>query len=189
MPKGLPTLFLPLPVAIFIPHQQLLHRLEVEFFGGRLCPCQRALAGEGEVESLADGSGVDILVGDAALYGGHRSEQSFQSRDVHPTRRLRQVLLASQARQAKHGADVGLRVVLGGWRPSADDGGCVERLTDGVEVFPIRLQCFPRGTITVCHSLELHECRVCLLHPGSLPSVFGVTDVERVVVSYSSCHF
>ena len=84
--------------------------------------------------------------------------------------------------------DVAFRVVLVGWCPAGDDGAHVERLLGGVEVFPVRLQCFPCSPIAVGHRFELHECRVFLFHSGSLPSVFRPTDVERVVVSSSSVH-
>jgi hypothetical protein len=63
-----------------------------------------------------------------------------------------------------------------------------ERLAKALEVLPIALQRLPGSSVTVGHTFKLHEATVRLLYPRTLPSVGRVADVERIVVTESSCH-
>ena len=171
------------PIPVLVPHQQVLFR-----FGNGLCPCIRALSGKGQSPSFTNGFRVHILVGCAALHGSHGPEESFQTLRVDSSRWLRKVLLPSQTGEAEDGTDVVLRIVFSGRCPSADDGHRCVGLTCGMKVMPIAFECFPCCAVAVGHGLELYKFLIGLCHGCPFPSVGRPTDVERIVVSDSSCH-
>ena len=85
-------------------------------------------------------------------------------------------------------ADVRLRVVLIRRCPSGDDVPHIIQQLLHSEVLPIRIQHLPCRAVSVRHRRELYEGFVRLLHPRPLPTVGRVADVERIIVSESSCH-
>ena len=180
------TPFLGLPLPVLVQHQQVFFRRPI--FGSGLCAGIRPLVREGEGEALADGLRIHFGIRRAAFHGGHGRYQADELFRIHPPRRLRKVLPSSQSAKLQYGADVALRVVFGGWCPSADDVRNVEILIGTMEMLPVRFQCPPGCPLAVSHRFELHERGVGLLYSGPLPTVGRVADVKRVVVALSSCH-
>ena len=175
-----------LPIPIFIQEKQVFIR-QFSFEDG-LCPGIYTLAGKGQSESITDGFQVHFLVGDATLHRSHSGYQLHEAFRIHPSRRLRKILITTEAREFQNRMDISLCIVLRGRCPSMDDVHYIVRLLGAMKIFPIRLQYLPCRPITVCQRFELHETRVCLLYPCSLPPVRRPADVERIVVSDSSVH-
>ena len=174
-----------LPVPVLVPYQHIFCQGVV---GWRLCPGVRALARKSQSVARAYGLQVHLLVGHAALHGSHGRHQLNQSSGIHAARGLRQMLVPAQAGEPEHGVYVSLRVVLGGWCPSGNDVLHVVALPGSVEMLPVRFQYPPCRPVSVGHGLELYKTLVGLLLAHALPSVGRPTDIERVVVSDSSCH-
>ena len=168
-----------LPVPILVPVADVLEGL----LHGVPVTAVVPLAGEGEVVSLPHGLHVHLVHADAVLHAGHGGYQPGGLVQVVCGERTRDALVPSQCREAHHGADVALRVVLGGRGPSGDDvAQCVGHPSPG-EVQPVVVQNLPGGAVSVGHRTELHEALVGLCYGCSLPSVGRAADVQRVVVS------
>ena len=192
--NGLLPMALRTPVPILIPVVEGFFErfrkgdgLEDERLGGAdVAGTGDPTAGKGQVVALPDGVQVHFLVGDAALHHGHGGHEAGKLVEHIAGEGSRQMLVASQRGEPEHGLHIRIGVVLRGGCPPADDALYGEGLALAVEVFPVALQHFPRGTVAVGHRLELYEATVFLLHPCTLPTVGRVADVERIVVTDSS---
>ena len=124
----------------------------------------------------------------SALHASHGDEQPLQSWVSVGIVGREEVFVTAQSAEQKHGADVVFGVVAVFRRsPPADDGPHGKGLSFGAEPLVIALQHFAGGAVSVSHAPELDKARVGLLFRHALPSAGGVPDVERVVVSDSSC--
>ena len=124
----------------------------------------------------------------SALHASHGDEQPFQPFVPQRIVGREEVFVTAQSAEQKHGADVVFGVVAVFRRsPPADDGPHGKGLSFLAEALPVGLQQFAGSAVSVGHAPELHEAGVCLLYRHALPSAGGVPDVERVIVSDSSC--
>ena len=124
----------------------------------------------------------------SALHASHGDEQPFQPFVPQRIVGREEVFVTAQSAEQKHGADVVFGVVAVFRRsPPADDGPHGKGLSFGAEPLVIALQHFAGGAVSVSHAPELDEARVGLLFRHALPSAGGVPDVERIIVSDSSC--
>ena len=172
--SGSPPFFFYLPSPIFI----LLHQPLVQ--GLRMLR-------ESESVAHADGFRINLRGRDAALYHRHGGYQPAKLSVAVHIRWRQQVLLASDAGQPQHLADVGPCIVLRGWCPTGDDVFHRKVFLSFLQPLVVGVQCFPGGPIAISHRFELYKRLVGLLLARSLPAVGRVADVERVVVSCSSC--
>ena len=187
----LPSIRLRRPVPVLVPTVEGFlqrfgdgHRLQDEGLGGaHVATVREALAGEGQVVALPDGVVVYLMDGDATFYHRHGAEQAGELAQHVAHEGARKAFVSAQRGEPEHGAYVGGGIVLRRRGPTADDGFYRKGLACGAEVFPVALEQFPAGTVTVGHALELHERCVGLLGARTLPAVGRVADVERVVVS------
>ena len=69
-----------------------------------------------------------------------------------------------------------------------DDGFHAERLLLHEEAVEVRVERTPHSPISIGHGLELYKRFIVLLLGHALPTGVASADVERVVVSESSCH-
>ena len=135
---------------------------------------------------FSDGFCVHLPDTDAALHDGHGTDEPFHAGVSVRVVGRKEGFLAAQPAEQKHGTDVGFGVVavLRGC-PTADDVPHGEGLPFLAEAAVVALQELEGGTVAVGHAPELHEAGVGLLFRPALPTAGRVTDVERVVVSYS----
>ena len=135
------------------------------------------LAGEGP--AAEEGEVVDG-VGAVFLDGHGEAEHDPAGRLV---RGDADGLVGVDARQAAHVADVGLSLVLAGWRPFADD------LTDGVQAVFVVVGAGEQvegGAPTILKRLKLAERGILLLGSQPFPLILAAADVQRIIVSDSS---
>ena len=163
---------------IFYPSRQG-HTLPVPI----LIPCDEVriqfglVFGEGHAITLEDSLVVHPLQGDSALHASHGADELGEAVVAIHIRGRQQVLLSSDACELKHRADVGLRVVLLGGRPPADDVPHRKAPALMAKAIVVGLQDSPCGPVAVGHRLELNETLVCLCFRSTLPLVGRVTDV------------
>ena len=173
--SGSPPFFFYLPSPIFI----LLHQPLVQGF---------SIFRESEAVTLGDSFRIDLRRSDAALYHRHGGYQPAEPSVTDYNRWRPQVLLAPDAGQPQHLADVGPCIVLRGWCPTGDDVFHRKVLLPFLQPLVVGVQCFPGGPIAIGHRFELYKRLVGLLLARSLPAGGRAADVERVVVSDSSFH-
>ena len=146
---------------------------------------------ESQLVPPPDGPSVHLVHGDAVLHARHgRNEAHHPLHIVTETAVLgaQQVLVATQSAQHGHIPYIRIGVVLGGRRPPADDVPYIIRPSLLFQPMAIRVEYLPCRPIAVSHGGELHESLVGLHFPCTLPLVGRVTDIQWMVVSYSSFH-
>ena len=152
------------PVPILIPYHEVGIQLGLVF-------------GEGQAIALEDGLIIYLLHRDAALHAGHGADELGEAVVAVHILGREKILLASDARNLKHRADVGFGVVLLGRCPAGDDVPHREHPTLRIETLVVGLQDAPGSPLAIGHCLELYKTLVCLFFRSTLPTVGRVTDV------------
>ena len=133
--------------------------------------------GESHAVALEDGFVVYLLDGDATFHASHGGDDFGKVVvAIHIVGREK-VFLATDARDLKHRADVGFRVVLPWGRPSRDNVPYREAPALMGKAFIIGLQDAPCGPIAIRHTLELDKTFVGLFYRSTLPFVGRVSDI------------
>lgn len=144
-----------------------------------------------QIIPLPDSIHIHLLHRDTVLHashGGYEAGCFLQAFEVAVAVGARDILIATQARKTHHSLYISLGIVFGRGCPAGNDGTHIVRHVFAAETQVVRIEQLPYGAIAILHRFKLYKRRIGLCSGCSLPLVIRVADVERIVVTDSSCH-